>query len=102
MEKGEPGVIVLVVHYTIRPGAEGQAAEHIRKMQEHTRREPGCRFYFGHHSIDNPRRFLFYEQYDNRAALEAHRAAPYFEQNITNGMAKLAENISRELFEPVE
>lgn len=95
-------MIVLVVHYTVRPGTEDQAAEHIRNMQEHTRREPGCRLYFAHHSIDNPRRFLFYEQYDSRVALEAHRAAPYFEQNIINGLAKLAENISRELFELVE
>ena len=95
-------MIVLVVHYTIRPGAENQAAEHIRNMQEHTRREPGCRLYFGHRSIDNPQRFLFYEQYHSRAALEAHRAAPYFEQNITNGLANLAENVVRELFELVE
>ena len=95
-------MIVLVVHYTVHPGTEGQAAEYIRKMQENTRREPGCRLYFGHQAIDNPRRFLFYEQYDSRAALVAHRAAPYFEQNITNGLAKLAESINRELFELVE
>jgi quinol monooxygenase YgiN len=95
-------MIVLVVHYTVRPGTEGQAVGYIRKMQEHTRREPGCRLYFGHQATENRRRFLFYEQYDSHTALEAHRTAPYFEQYITNGLAKLAENISRELFEPVE
>lgn len=52
-------MIVLVVHYTVRPGTEGQAVGYIRKMQEHTRREPGCRLYFGHQATENRRRFLF-------------------------------------------
>jgi hypothetical protein len=48
-------MIVLVVHYNVRPGTEGQAVEYIRKMQEHTRREPGCRLYFGHYSKSTTR-----------------------------------------------
>jgi quinol monooxygenase YgiN len=95
-------MIVLVVHYLVRAGAESQALEYIRKMQEHTRREPGCRLYLGHQSLDNSRRFLFYEKYDDKAALDAHRAAPYFAEYIINGLAKLAENRTAELFAPVE
>jgi len=95
-------MIVLVVHYTVRAGAEDKAAGLMRKMQEHTRREPGCRLYFAHQAINDPRRFLFYEQYDSKQALETHRAADYFEQYIKNGMATLAEDIHRELFNALE
>ena len=95
-------MIALLVQYTIRPGAEKQALACIRKMQEHTRREPGCRLYVGQQSLEDPRRFCFYEQYDDAAALEAHRAAPYFREYVTDGLAKLMQTVTRELFAPVE
>ena len=46
--------------------------------------------------------FFFYEQYDNAEALDAHRAAPYFREYITNGLEKLMESVTRELYLPVE
>jgi|SRR5437667_12765525 len=95
-------MLVLMVRFTVKSGTEKQASELMRKMEEHTRREAGCRMYVGHQSIDNPRRFAFYEQYDNQAALDAHRAAPYFTQYVTNGLSPLLEDVTRELYRPVE
>ena len=95
-------MLVLLVQFTVRQGSEEQARHYIQKMQEHTRREPGCRMYMGHQSAKDPRRFFFYEQYDNAEALDAHRAAPYFRENITNSLEKLMENVTRDLFQPVE
>ncbi len=91
-------MLVLVVQFTVKPGAESQAKIYMMKMEERTRREPGCRLYIGSQSHENPRRFCFYEQYDNAAALEAHRAAPYFAEFVTNGLAKLMESRTQELF----
>jgi quinol monooxygenase YgiN len=54
-------MIVLLVQFTVKSGAEEQAQRFIRKMQEHTRREPGCRVYAGHQSSKDPRHFFFYE-----------------------------------------
>ncbi len=97
-------MIVLVVSYTVQEGKIEKAKEYIRLMQENTRREPGCRFYVGHQSTENPRKICFYEQYEDRAAVEAHRAAPYFAEYVTKGLASVTEPGSRaaELFEPVE
>ncbi len=95
-------MVVLVVHYTVRAGTEDQARQCIHKMQEHTRKEPGCRLYVGHQSLQDPRRFCFYEQYDDQAALDAHRAAPYFQEYVTSGLAKLAEKREFDLFAPVD
>jgi quinol monooxygenase YgiN len=97
-------MLVLIVTYTVQPDKEEQARDYVRQMQEHTRKEPGCRFYAGQQSLDNPRRFCFYEQYENQAALDAHRAAPYFQQYIANGLATIIEPGTRvqELFTPVQ
>ena len=95
-------MLVLIVHFLVKQGEEENAKEWMRKMQEHTRREPGCRLYVGHQSTEDPRRFCFYEQYDDQAALDAHRAAPYFDRFVTNGLAKLIEGITQELFMPVD
>ncbi len=97
-------MIVLIVNYTVQAGKEEEAKAHIRSLQENTRRDPGCRFYVGHQSRDNARKFCFYEQYDDQAALDAHRAAPYFAEHVTNGLAKIIEPNTRvqELFTPIE
>ncbi len=95
-------MLVLLVQFTVKAGMEGHARDYIRKMQEHTRREPGCRLYIGQQSTENPRRFCFYEQYDNPDALEAHRAAPYFAEYVTNGLSKLMESRTQETFVPIE
>ena len=94
-------MIVLVVHYRMRSGTEELAKQYIRKMQENTRKEPGCRLYVGHQSLEDPRQFCFYEQYDDQAALDAHRAAPYFAEYVTNGLTTLAETRNAGLFEPL-
>lgn len=88
-------MIVLMVSYTVRAGHEEQAKDFVRKMQEHTRKEPGCRFYAGQQSTENPRKICFYEQYDDEAALEAHRAAPYFAEYVTNGLSNIIEPSTR-------
>jgi quinol monooxygenase YgiN len=54
-----------------------QEAEFIRIMQAavpKVREEPGNHAYILHQSRDNPRVFMFYEEYDDQAALDAHRA----------------------------
>jgi len=96
-------MLVLIVTFTIKPGSEKQALALMRKMEEHTRQEPGCRNYTGFQSKEDPRQFGFYEQYDDQAAMDAHRAAPYFEELITNGLVKLMEGgRTRRLFHTLE
>lgn len=94
-------MFVLLVQFTVKPGTEDQAKEYMRKMEDHTRREPGCRLYIGCQSNENPRRFCFYEQYVDDKALESHRAAPYFAQYVTNGLATLMETRAQETFTTV-
>jgi quinol monooxygenase YgiN len=39
--------------------------------------EPGCLVYRPHRSIKDPDVFIFYEQYKDDAAFDAHRKAPH-------------------------
>ncbi len=95
-------MIVLLVHLTVKAGNEERCREIVRILEEHTRREPGCRQYVGHQSVENARRFVFYEAYDDEAALAAHRAAPYYQQYVLGELDKIIEERTRELFRPVE
>ena len=95
-------MIVLKVDMLVKPGTEEKCRELIRIMQEHSRKEPGCLMYVGHQSTEEPRKFMFYEQYRDAAALEAHRNAPYFQQNVIGGLDPIMESRGRDLYETVE
>ncbi len=94
-------MICVAVTYVIKPGHEDEAAGLFRVVTRETRAEPGCRMYLAHRSTSDPRKFFLYEQYDDQAALDAHRAAPHFEQYVKNGLFPILENRSPELYEPL-
>jgi (4S)-4-hydroxy-5-phosphonooxypentane-2,3-dione isomerase len=94
-------MVVLLVQFTVRAGEERRARELMRAMEQHTRNEPGCVSYIGHQSTTDPRRFFFYETYQDDAALAAHRASPYFDQYVTRGLDPIVETRERGLFVPV-
>ena len=95
-------MIVLKVDMLVKPGTEAQCKEYIRAMQEHSRQEPGCLLYIGHQSIEDSRKFFFYEQYVDQAALDFHRNAPYFKQYVTGGLDGIMEHRTRDLCVTVE
>jgi quinol monooxygenase YgiN len=95
-------MIVLKVDMLVKPGAEAKCREYIHILQQHSRKEPGCLLYIGHQSTEDPRRFLFYEQYKDEAALQAHRASPHFQQYVIGGLDTIMEHRSRDLYNPVD
>ena len=95
-------MIALKVDMLVKAGTEEKCKEYIRILQEHSRREPGCLMYVGHQSSEDPRRFLFYEQYADAIALEAHRNSPHFKQYVIGGLDAIMESRSRELYGVIE
>lgn len=94
-------MLCVAVTYVVKPGREAEAVELLGKLTAATRREPGCRMYLAHRSTADPRRFFLYEQYDDQAALDAHRATPHFEEFGKNGIFPLLESRSPELYQPL-
>ncbi len=94
-------MICLAVTFVVKPGHEDEAIGLFARLTEATRAEPGCRMYLAHRSADDPRRFFLYEQYDDRAALDAHRASEHFARLAAGGLFAIVESRSPELYEPL-
>ncbi len=94
-------MICVAVTYIIQPGHEDEAEALLARLTEHTRAEPGCRMYLAHRLTTDPRRFFLYEQYDDQAALDAHRAATHFEQYAKGGLFLILESRTPEIYVPL-
>ena len=72
-------MIALIV--TLNVHAE-RLDQFLAAIEENARRsfadEPGCRYFDVTQDTKDPLRFIFYELYDDEAAIEAHRKAPHF------------------------
>ena len=71
---------VLTVIATIR-AAKGKGDALAALLEEQAaavrKAEPGCLVYRPHRSTGDPELFVFYEQYADDAAFEAHKRAPH-------------------------
>ncbi len=94
-------MVVLSVIWMARTGHENEVAAVFTKLQEASRKEPGCLLYQVHRHRTDPRRFFLYEQYKDDAALEAHRAAPHFMEFAKKTLPKIADRIEGQLYEPL-
>jgi len=94
-------MICVAVTYIFKEGHADEALPLFQALTVASRAEPGCRMYLVHRSTTEPRRFFLYEQYDDQAALDAHRAAPHFVQYATGGLFPLLESRAPELYEPI-
>ncbi len=92
---------VLVVRMRVKEGEEEHALEAIRELAAETRKEPGCEAYVPCVDPEDPRSVLFYEQYVDKAAFEAHGASDHFQRLAVNGLFELLESRERTFFETV-
>ena len=92
---------VLVVRMKAKEGNEEQATALIHELAEATRTEPGCELYIPCRDPDDPRSFLFYEQYRDREAFEAHGASEHFQRLGAGELFALMESRERRFYETV-
>jgi quinol monooxygenase YgiN len=91
-------MFVVVAQYRTRPETTDQVIALLREMATHTLREPGCRAYAINQSVEDPTHLLFYEQYVDEPAFQAHLAAPHFERIIKEQVWPLIASRERTLF----
>ena len=94
-------MVVLSVIWVAKTGHENEVAAVFTKLQEASRKEPGCLLYQVHRHRTDPRRFFLYEQYKDDAALEAHRVAPHFMELAKRTLPRIADRIEGQLYEPL-
>lgn len=92
---------VLVVRMKAKEGDEERALEVIRALADATRQEPGCEAYIPCRDPEDPRSFLFYEQYRDKAAFEEHGASEHFQRLAVGQLWDLLEGRERTFYETV-
>ena len=67
-------MLTFTARLMVKAGQEAEFERIMRAAVPKVRQEPGNHAYIFHRAKDNPRVFMFYEEYDDQEALEAHRA----------------------------
>ena len=63
----------LVAKLTVQEGKEQDFIDAMKDVVPAVRKEPGNNAYIMNRSKENPRLFVFYEEYTDQAAFDAHR-----------------------------
>ena len=67
----------VVAIFVAKPGFEQKLEQLFRGVVEPTLQEEGCISYQINRDLDNPRRFVFTEEWRSRADLDRHLATPH-------------------------
>ena len=67
-------MLTFTAKLTVQAGQEDEFERIMRAAVPKVREEPGNHAYVFHRSTENACVFMFYEEYDDQAALDAHRA----------------------------
>jgi quinol monooxygenase YgiN len=90
---------VLVVRMKAAEGNGARAVEVARELAEASRAEPGCRAYVPCVDPDDPSSLLVFEEYDDKAAFEAHGATEHFQRLALGELFPLMESRERAFYE---
>lgn len=74
--------LTILAQITAARGKEELLRSELEKLISITRAEQGCLQYVLHSDNENPRFFVFYEEWESRALWQAHMNAPHLEAYI--------------------
>ncbi len=70
--------VTVVAKLVAKDGLESRVKTELLKMVEETLKEDGCLNYDLHVALDDPRVYLFYENWESKAALDKHMQTAHF------------------------
>jgi len=79
-------MITFTVRMRFAPEDHDDIERILRELTRASRHEPGCVSYIPHFIDGDANTVLIYEQYQDDAAVEAHRATPHFAQYAIGGL----------------
>ena len=93
---------VVLASYVAKPGEEENVAAILRAVAPLSREEPGCLAYEVHDSVDDPTRFLLYEQYEDETAYQSHQQTDHFRDLILGGAVPKLDSRQRQFFRTLD
>jgi len=85
----EGGRFVVMVAGIAQAGMEDYVHEYLQKMMRFSQADKGCELYNIHQSCENPREFMMYSLWHDKAAFEEHNKQPKmqeFKQKLAESM----------------
>ena len=95
-------MFVIAAQWYAKEGKDDEVAALVREVIPRTLAEPGCRLFIVNRAVDDPRRFLLYEHFVDRAAFDAHTSTTSFKELVVGRIVPLLETRVREVYELVE
>lgn len=94
-------MVVLVAIMHAKAGKEAELETALKAVFPKVKQEEGTVQYILHASKTDPGKFLFYEKYKDKAALDFHGSTPYLQQLFTTIEPLLAGKPDIELFDEI-
>jgi len=93
--------LTVVATIKAKPGKEAELRKTLQSLLAPTRKENGCLNYDLHTSLDDPRLFIFHENWTSKAHLDVHLKSPHIQAFIAKAPELLAEPVQIMLCEKV-
>ena len=94
-------MLIQSIHYTFAPQDADKAEAILRELRDASRKEEGVVAFEVARSQEKPNVFALWEEYRDRAALDAHIATEHFKRLVLNGTRPLALQRSAETVFPI-
>lgn len=94
-------MIVLTATFKAKAGKEVDLEKILREMIPQVDKEEGTTLYILNRSAVDSSRFLFYEMYKDKAALESHSSTPYFQALLKNIEGLVVEEPQIDFYEDI-
>ncbi|MBI5397090.1 MAG: antibiotic biosynthesis monooxygenase [Verrucomicrobia bacterium] len=97
----KPKPLTVVATIKAKSGKEAELRKVLQSLLAPTRKEAGCLNYDLHASLDDPRLFIFHENWTSKAHLDVHLKSPHIQAFIGKAPELLAEPVQIMLCEKV-
>jgi autoinducer 2-degrading protein len=92
---------VVCSQIVVKEGSEDAVAAVMPEVVAASRTEPGCLCYIAHRHLEDPRRFMFYEQYVDEAAFKAHTESDHYQRLVVPVIAPAVESRERGIYDRI-
>jgi len=94
-------MLIQSIHFTFAPEDADKVETMLRELRDASRKEEGVIGFDVPRSREKPNVFALWEQYRDKAALDAHMATDHFTRLVLNGARKLAQRRDAETVFPI-
>ncbi len=94
-------MLIQSIHFTFAPEDADKAEGFLRELRDESRKEDGVISFDIGRSKEKPNVFALWEEYRDRAALDAHMAADHYKRLVLNGVRPLAQQRIGEVVFPI-